>query len=118
MFQLPPVQLAGLLYLVLSSGWSQPLLPLLVPGLPQVSLLQEMTDMAAAGGEAAAAGGDMAAAAGDMAMMGESSQSLLLSTLSPIGSSLLYSRWNPSSDAPLNISARPWYWTSQRNALQ
>ena len=75
------MQLAGLLYLVLTSGRSQPLVPLVLPGLPQVSLLQEMTDMAAAGGEAAAAGGDMAAAAGDMAMMGKSSQSLLLSPI-------------------------------------
>ena len=50
----------------------------LVPGLPMVSMLQEMTDMVAAGGEAAAAG-DMAAAAGDMAMMGKST----LSSISP-----------------------------------
>ena len=37
-----------------------------------VSLLQDMTDMAAAGGDAAAAGDMAAAAAGDMAMMGKS----------------------------------------------
>ena len=72
------------LRLILASHLNTALLPL-VSGLPMVSLLQDMTDMAAAGGEAAAAG-DMAAAAGDMAMMGKSTLSSIYNLHSPIPS--------------------------------
>ena len=67
---IPSQQVVLHLYLVSCLCWSQPLLPLL-PGLSHISLLQDMTDMAAAGEDMTAAA-DMATAAGDMAMMGES----------------------------------------------